>query len=129
MHLQQAFPFLAIISLLSLRTKVSLKFPQHLTPSSAVVACKSWSKATRQCKRVSSSDAMGNSRKYLFLTTDGFHVLTPLHFRISKMGYPHRALRISLGTSTLWKIINFIQCLSKDMCRFMLSLKFFVYSK
>ena len=72
MHLQQAFPFLAIISLLSLRTKVSLKFPQHLTPSSAVVAYKSWSIA----KRVSSSDVMGNSRKYLYLTTDSFHVLT-----------------------------------------------------
>ena len=84
MHLQQAFPFLAIISLLSRRTKVSLKFPQHLTPSSAVVAYKSWSIA----ERVSSLDVMGDSRKYLYLTTDGFHVLTPLHFRIFKMGYP-----------------------------------------
>ena len=84
MHLQEVFPFLAIISLLTLRTQFSLKFPQHLAPSSAVVAYKSWSIA----ERVSSSDVMGDSRKYPYLTMDGFHVLTPLHFRISKMGYP-----------------------------------------
>ena len=33
------------------------------------------------------------------------------------------------GTSTLWKIIYCMQCLSYDMCRDMLFLKFFVYSK
>ena len=31
---------------------------------------------------------MGNSRKYPYPTTDGFHALTPLAFRNSKMHYP-----------------------------------------
>ena len=33
------------------------------------------------------------------------------------------------GTSTLWKIIYCMQCLSHDMCSSKLLLKFFVYSK
>ena len=33
------------------------------------------------------------------------------------------------GTPSLWKIIYCMQCLSQDMCRSMLSLKFLVYSK
>ena len=32
------------------------------------------------------------------------------------------------GTSTLWKIIYCMQCLSHDMCSSKLLLKFFVYS-
>ena len=31
---------------------------------------------------------LGDSRKYPYHTTDGFHILTPLAFRISKMCYP-----------------------------------------
>ena len=31
---------------------------------------------------------LGDSRKYPYHTTDGFHILTPLAFRISKMRYP-----------------------------------------
>ena len=50
---------------------------------------------------------MGDSRKYPYHTMDGFHILTPPAFRISKMCYPpmpsdfhNRKLPFPFGFST-----------------------------
>ena len=49
--------------------------------------------------------------------------------RLQELNHRTPLLRRDQGTSALWKIINCMQRLSYNMCTFMWSLKFFVYSK
>ena len=69
------------------------------SPSPTLVSFRPWtfyifwaSRSLTNCRLVLLQDQihlpLGDSRKYPYHTTDGFHILTPLAFRISKMRYP-----------------------------------------